>query len=205
MQITITEGLVNLKTISARIEKEITATTFSIASQKGKQISGFKSVDDFVLKAKAQYQSIVDLINRRNKIKSAIVESNALTKVIIGGTEYTVAGAIERKASVAFEQMLINTLTQQFNKATMLADRANNDAQTRLDNLINTTFGKDSKVDASQQKSISDSFWEQNLSMVRDPLDTIEIVAKMSNDVENFLANVDVALSISNSTHFIEV
>jgi hypothetical protein len=205
MQITITEGLVNLKTISARIEKEITATTFSIASQKGKQISGFKSVDDFVLKAKAQYQSIVDLINRRNKIKSAIVESNALTKVIIGGTEYTVAGAIERKASVAFEQMLINTLTQQFNKATMLADRANNDAQTRLDNLINTTFGKDSKVDASQQKSISDSFCEQNLSMVRDPLDTIEIVAKMSNDVENFLANVDVALSISNSTHFIEV
>jgi hypothetical protein len=204
-KITITEGLVSLKTLNNRIENEITSTTFAVSSQKGKQISGFKSVDDFVARAKSQYQSIVDLINRRNAIKSKIVESNALTKVVIAGTEYTVAGAIERKASVKYELQLINTLQQQFNRATAIADRANTDAQTRLDNLINTTFGKDSKVDATLIKSMSDSFWGENECLVRDPLSITNVVSTMSKDVENFLSNVDVVLSISNATTFIEV
>jgi len=202
---TITEGLVALKTLDARIEKEISQTTFSLANQKGKPIAGYENVDAFIAKAKAQYQSILDLIARRNKIKSAIVESNAITKVTIDGVVYSVAGAIERKASIKYDQMLASTMFQQFQRASRVVEVATGEAQQRLDNLLLSTFGKDAKVDASQIQSVSDGFWKQNETILRDPLNTVATVETINRNVQSFLANVDVALSISNATTFIDV
>ena len=52
------------------------------------------SREDFAKNAESAYQQIQDLIDRYQKIDSAIVASNAKTKVKTSYGEYTVAGAI---------------------------------------------------------------------------------------------------------------
>jgi molybdopterin synthase catalytic subunit len=68
------------------------------------------NVDVFANNSKADYQSINDLITRRNRLKSAIILSNATTKVKIGDTVLTVAEVIERKQSLKYYKTLFDKL-----------------------------------------------------------------------------------------------
>jgi hypothetical protein len=205
MQITITEGLCKLKTLNNRIQKETNSAIFITTSVGGKLDPQFKSADDFSVKAKAAVQSLKDLIEQRNKIKAAIVSSNATTDVVIAGKTYKVAEAIERKSSVQFEKALLSTMIQQFNLAQRKVEQTNRQAQERLDKLLEQTFGKDAKVDPDNIKTMSDGFMSKNEAKFVDPLNIMEHIEKLNNDIEEFLSNVDVALSVSNSTTFIEI
>ena len=49
----------------------------------------------------------MDLISRRNKIKSAIIMSNAKTVVEVAGKQMTVAEAIDKKSSIEYEKELL--------------------------------------------------------------------------------------------------
>jgi hypothetical protein len=205
MQITITEGLCKLKTLNNRIQKETNSAIFITTSVGGKLDPQFKSADDFSVKAKAAVQSLKDLIEQRNKIKAAIVSSNATTDVVIAGKTYKVAEAIERKSSVQFEKALLSTMIQQFNLAQRKVEQTNRQAQERLDKLLEQTFGKDAKVDPDNIKTMSDGFMSKNEAKFVDPLNIMEHIENLNNDIEEFLSNVDVALSVSNSTTFIEI
>ena len=93
------QALSELKLLDNRIERAISSGRF-IGTKKlveSKVSQTRTSVKEFNERAKADLDSVRALIERRSAIKSKIVASNATTKVIIGGTEYTVAEAIERK------------------------------------------------------------------------------------------------------------
>lgn len=205
MKITITEALSKLKILNSRINNEIKTQTPIVTLQVGKVPSGYSSVEDFNKKVKASYQSITDLIKQRNSIKSAIVKSNALTEVKIGNILYTVASAIERKNSIEYEKQLLSVYTNTYNRAIQQLDNQNKLAQDKLDALITATFGKDSKVDPDNIKSISEQFWKQNEFKLCDPLKLSELIQTMNNNIEEFMSDVDVQLTISNSTQFIEI
>lgn len=205
MKITITEALSQLKVLDSRINKEIQSQNPIAVCQVGKLPTGFSSIDEFNSNAKSKSKSVLDLIKLRNSIKSEIVKSNALTEVTISGIVYTVAGAIERKNSINYEKELLIQYTSLYNKTLSNQETLTNTAQTKLDSLITATFGKDSKVDPENIKSISDQFWKQNEIKLCDPLKLLDVINTMSNNIEEFISNVDVQLTISNSTQFIEV
>lgn len=205
MSITVTEGLSVLKNITQKIQKATNESIFITSYTKGKDVNGYASKEDFEAKVKSSYQSIKDLIERRNKLKSAIVGSNATTNVVIGDKSYTVAAAIERKSSIELEKIVLNKMVQQFNQTNSVVERNNNQAQTRLDDLLKTTFGKDSKVNPEDQDSIANSFWNKNQTITCDPLNLRSVIESLSDDINNFVTEVDVKLSISNSTTFIDV
>jgi hypothetical protein len=204
-KITITEGLAVLKNINARISKETSNSVFIASHTIGKTPVGYANLEDFNSKAKASLQSVKALIDRRNKIKAAIVASNAVTSVAIGKKTYTVAGAIERKTGVALEKELLQKMVQQFSACAQTADRANKQAQDRLDVLIQNTFGKDAKVSPDEIKSLTDSFMSKNETLIADPIGLRDECDKLNQELNDFLTEVDVKLSISNSTSFIEV
>ena len=114
-QISITQALNELKLLEKRINDKIGCTVFltSKVNNETKVLNGKKTPEEFEKEAKADYASILDLINNRKVIKSKIVESNATTFVEINGKKYTVADAIERKSSIIYEQKLLQTLMQQ--------------------------------------------------------------------------------------------
>ena len=87
---TIHKALCELKIIGDRISKGMGMMPFVLTNEKANtKIQGIP-IAEYVEQMKEAFQSVTDLIDRRDAIKRAVVQSNAVTTVVIGGKEYTV-------------------------------------------------------------------------------------------------------------------
>lgn len=205
MEITITRGLAELKTLNDRIEKSINQSVY-IGVVTGKKIlPGFKSNEEFEEKAKSNLQSVQDLIKRRNKIKSEIVKSNACTFVTVAGEKMTVAEAIERKSSISYEQKLLDTLKAKYADAINRYEAEDYSMITRLDSLLEKNFEKDIKATPEQYEVVAKPFIENNQPKLIDPLNIKNKIEELEKRIEDFLLNVDFVLSESNTTQKINI
>lgn len=204
-KITVTRALVKLKILDKRINELIMDfRPLDIVIDKKLNISK-KTSEEFSKDVKDDYQQINDLISERNKIKSNLVKSNALTMVTIAGIEMSVAQAIERKSSIAFERNLLTMLKQTFAKTSTQVDNFNIQNQVRLDKLLESTFSKDStKVKSEEFEAVSKPFLERNQATILDPIDVRKSIEKNEKLITSFEEDVDVALSESNATTYIE-
>src|SRR5690606_13391079 len=113
MTLSIAGALVELKLLDKRIEKA-TGNGLFVSYKLGQNVPKlFKNSEEMLTTIKASHQSVTALITRRNMIKSAIVVSNATTKVTIGDESMTVAEAIERKNSIYYDKALLSSYQQQ--------------------------------------------------------------------------------------------
>ena len=105
-RMSIHRALAELKTLDARINSACSGTFVYANKKSNAKISGM-SIEDAKKFLVGNYDRAKDLIERRKKIKSAIVESNAKTEVEVAGIKMTVADAIERKSSKAGAKFII--------------------------------------------------------------------------------------------------
>ena len=77
------KALTELKVISQRIEKAINNSQFIVANKHSNTKICGRTIQQYSDKVKSEYQSIVDLIARRDAIKRAITHSNAVTDIVI--------------------------------------------------------------------------------------------------------------------------
>ena len=125
-KMTIHEALSELKVIGKRIDKEINGVVFVTANKHSNTKIGGKTIEEFSDNIKSKYQKITDLIKRRTAIKKAVVKSNAVTDVTIGGETMTVAEAIEYKdVGIDFTENLLEKISTQRNLA--MASLKNNE------------------------------------------------------------------------------
>lgn len=208
MKISITRALSELKLLSSRIEKSISDSDLVIAYKKSaKKVDNVNTPEEFSDNAKSSYQSTVDLINRRKAIKSAIVKSNAETFVTISEKTITVAEAIERKDSITFEKDLLAHMQRQYNQAKASCQAMNDRVQQKLDDLLLTTFGKESKqkITADEIESVSKPYLAQNEWVILDVLKLEAKIKELNDEVEGFLSEVDYILVTSNCITMIEI
>lgn len=196
--ISVTRALAELKTLDDRIQKQ-TNHGYVLLTIGGKVIGTSRTADDVEKAIKEQYQTFGDLVTRRNRLKCAIVKSNAETKVKIGEKDMTVAEAIERKNSIGYEQQMVNSLVTQFRQATAQVEKTNSDANQRLNQMLEVNLGKDRKTSEEDFESISKPFMAKNEAKIIDPLKIEELSQKLQSDVDDFKLNVDFALSESNA------
>ena len=164
------------------------------------------SKEDFNKNAKADLQSIDDLISRRKNIKSAIVISNAVTMVTVANIEMTRAAAIERKTSIEYERALLRQMKNQYMSAQQNVDRNNAKMEDSIEKLVNTAFGKDSKTNIKSEdySAIADPYKEKNEWGLVDPIDILSQITKREEEIDAFINEVDSALQISNCTTYVE-
>ncbi len=204
-QYSITKALNELKLLDARISTAITQGKFT-GFQIGKNlIDGQVDVVTFTNRAKESLQSVQALIKRRNEVKSKIVASNAVTKVTIAGVEMTVAEAIDRKTSIAYEKALLNALRIQYQQATSKAQQSNNQVKLQLDKNIEIMLGKDLTNKAAEVEAMTKSFNELNGAVVIDPLNIFKLITDLHKSIEDFENEVDFSLSESNVRNAIEL
>jgi hypothetical protein len=147
----------------------------------------------------------VDLTKRYNSLKSAIVMSNATTKVTIGGKEYTVADAVERKRTIAMEHDYLTAMQNQYNSVTAEFERHQQAEQQRVDRLLTTELAKDAKTNVEVVQQLTATFLAQNKAVILDPLGLAERIAEMKKSLEDFETQVDYCLSESNGRTSITV
>jgi hypothetical protein len=202
-QISITRALAQVKSLNDRIQRA-SNLAFVTTLIGGKHQSGV-SVDEATATMQSNLQSVQGLIAQRSALKAAIVKSNAVATVSINGVVTSVAEAIERKGSIQLEQVLLQNLRQQLAQATQTVERTNVQVNQRLDQLIQTTVGKDRKVDEAEVAAIANPFLKSNEAKLLDANGLQVVIDKLQSSIEGFLLEVDYALSEVNATTKIEL
>ena len=147
-------------------------------------------------------------IARRNAIKRAVVQSNAVTKVVVAGREYTVAEAIDMKTTgMENLKLLRDRLTREYQLAKAAADQSNgSELSRRADDYIRTMVGNtDVKGMTEEVRRMREDFIKAQTTELVDPLGVLEQINRLDDKINAFLTNVDAQLSVSNATTTIEI
>ena len=203
---TVHGALAELKMLDKRIESKIDGAKFAFTNKTTNTKVGGKDLKKVVEDMNSAYDSIVDLICRRAAIRKALSASNAMTRVVIAGKEYSVAEAIEMKRSgVAVLGDLLSAMTLQRSVAQDDAKRVNDKLGDKADAQVASIYGTKEKVTTAEAMSMREAYISANTMDVVtiDKLD--EKIEKLDMEISEFYRNVDVALSVSNATTTIEI
>lgn len=203
-KITLTKALAELKLLSKRIDKKV-FELHPVAMKKGTMFqSSVKSQADFERDTKASWQSIFDLVDRRKKIKTALVVANATHFVTVCGTQMTIADAIEKKNFMETEGGIISDMRRKLVAVEGKVDTHNDSMADKLNHLLEATYArKDSQLSKEDYERIAKPFNESNRAKVVDPLNLKKKLDAMEEEHDKFLSEVDVCLSVANATTYI--
>jgi hypothetical protein len=208
----ITQGLAELKLLDKRINKLINGGSKSAYDNEPCFLfidvhTKTHPVDTESLKksATSNYQSFNDLVNRYSLIKRAIILKNATTLVNIGEWTGTVAEAIEQKSSIQYKKKLMEQMKRQYVAAAEKKTVEKNDLVNRLDKLLSSEMGKDVRTNPETVNAITVSFEENNKVLLVDPINSLNVIHQLENEVDAFLTNVDWVLSEVNGKTLITI
>lgn len=199
---TIHKALAELKILDGRIKKEIQNGAYCAANKHSNEKINGVPIEDFKKAVQGTYDKVTDLIERRKAIKKAVVLSNAKTTVKIAEIEYTVAEAIEMKNhGIEFEIMLINVMDNQYKQAQAEVNRQNgNNLEERADQYVTAIYGqKEGKTNSADIEKVRKDFLEANSYEIVDPINVPEKLEALRKKIDDFMAEVDSALSVSNA------
>ena len=193
---TITQALNELKLLDKRIVKTITKSKIGVTI-------GTKIQNNFdETAAKADLQSVTDMIERRAAIKMLINKSNISTKVKVAGRQMSVLEAIEYKATIEYKNVLLRQVTSQYNAAVQEVNYNNEEVKRRLDSQISSVFEKPTDKDV---KDFTATFEKNNNYSLSNPIKIEELSKTLDEEIDVFTNEVDYVLSTSNATTTIEI
>lgn len=163
------------------------------------------SVEEFETQAKSSLQKVRDLIDRRYKLKCALIKANAETKVTISGKEMTIADAIDYKTVIEYKEQLLRHLRNKFTNVTNMYNSEVEKMETKLDETVKAATNKSDKPDKDLIAALTESYRKANDVKVIDPTHLSEIITTLSKEVDDFKAEVDAVLAEANATTFVEV
>lgn len=206
-KMSVTKALVELKRLDQRIHKAINESDFVGYSEGQKPVRGYKSNEDFKKESSSKIQSILSLIDRRNNIKKAIVESNAATEIIVAGKKMSVAAAVERKISIVYEKSLLQNLRRAYLNVEDIVNNKNAQVLEVLDRNLQTLYGKEGsqRIKEEDFDSVAKPFLAQREFKMVYPDNLLKKTEEIEREVEDFLAEVDAVLSESNARTDIEI
>lgn len=200
-EMSITQALAELKLLRKRFDGVLDDAKFITLKTKTRPVDAEK----FSRSAQGSFQSFRDLLDRYNRIKAAIVVSNATARVKVGGRDYSVAEAVERKRSIDTERRCLALMQQQWQQVQREYEHHNQTQQERLDKLVLQELGKDNKTSVEVVQNLTEAFWKNNKAEVVDPLGLEQRIKDYSKDIEEFELNVDWVLSEANGRVMITV
>lgn len=211
-QMTVHKALAELKVIGSRINNAICSGAFVIANKHSNEKIHGVTINEFKNSMKSDFQKVSDLIARRNAIKKAVVASNAVTKVKVGDTEYTVATAIEMKNhGMEFKNTFKKRLESQYAVAKNELDKNSGDPlEKRAENYVLSVIQaqpKDSKmdVDSEAMKNLRAQYIKDNTYDIIDPIGVKDAIEQLDNEISSFITEVDAALSVSNALTVLDI
>ena len=205
-KMTVHKALAELKTLDDRINTAIGESVFVRANRHNNTKIFGKTIEEFKADSAASLMSATALINRRNAMKRAVVLSNAVTKVEIGGVEYTVAEAIEMN-NHGMENLvgLRNCLREQYSSVKRMVESENGDKLVKAcENYIQATFGTKEKINNPDIEMAQKVYMTNNTYDIVTGFDIEKVIKELTDRIDAFKAEVDSALSVSNALTVIE-
>lgn len=200
--ITITEALRELSLYDDKINKAFVGKDFVFVVKTANSTQIKKELKK---KATAGYESLVALINNRDKIKSAVIQSNATTEVKINGETMTVAEAIDKKHSIEYKQKLLTRLVNDLEMAELRVKSLDEAIDNEVDDMLKRIAGSDAVDVNEKRKVLEQAYRDTHACEVYDPINAKKKIDELKDEIDGFLKEVDVALSLSNATTTIDI
>ena len=201
--ISVTRALAELKNINERINNAIQSGVFlGLTKGKGsnKVMLGVGEVASSAATIQGSYDKVDSLIAQRQKIKAALVKSNAETTVSFQGREISVAEAIELKSTVSFKELYLGRLRNTKTAALQQVDSYNSKLDTTIQVMLQSVYGADkSKVDPSQYDSIANPQKDKNEVSILDPKGIDKVIEALEESIQSLKTELDFTLSESNA------
>lgn len=201
--ISVTRALAELKNINERINNAIQSGVFlGLTKGKGsnKVTLGVGEVSSSTATIQGSYDKVDSLIAQRQKIKAALVKSNAETTVSFQGREISVAEAIELKSTVSFKELYLGRLRNAKTAALQQVDSYNSKLDTTIQVMLQSVYGADkSKVDPSQYDSIANPQKDKNEVSILDPEGIDKVIESLEESIQALKTELDFTLSESNA------
>ncbi|MDW0110908.1 hypothetical protein [Sporosarcina aquimarina] len=198
-------ALSELKTLNDRIAKATQEADFIATDRKSAQKINGLSIEDYEKTIQAGFDKTMSLIERRNSIKDAVVQSNAATQVTVAGETMTVAKAIERKTSIQLEENLLAAMVFKRRKAINRLTMENDTLTQRLESYLTEILGKKENAKKEEVELHTKSFMERNEFVLIDPLNLDKRIDELEESISNFKTEVDAVLSESNAVTQISI
>jgi len=201
--ISVTRALAELKNINERIHNAIQSGVFlGLTKGKGsnKVMLGVGEVSSSTATIQGSYDKVDSLIAQRQKIKAALVKSNAETTVSFQGREISVAEAIELKNTVSFKELYLGRLRDTKTSALQQVDSYNSKLDTTIQMMLQSVYGADKgKVDPSQYDSIANPQKDKNEVSILDPKGIDKVIESLEESIQALKTELDFTLSESNA------
>ena len=207
-EMTVHKALCDIKLLNKKIFKEISEIKFVVANKSTNNKVDGQTLEEFKQSIKSDYQSINSNIDRYKALTRAVAQSNAVTKIVVNGSEYTVAEAIAIKNKlIPIKQQLLDRILYVYNKENSLVREKNERLEYEADEFVRD---KDLKKEDSKNlaetilKTRNDYYNTRKYELV-DPLKVNNITKELKDEIDNFLLDIDSALSVSNANTLITI
>lgn len=207
-EMTVHKALCDIKLLNKKIFKEISEIKFVVANKSTNNKVDGQTLEEFKQSIKSDYQSINSNIDRYKALTRAVAQSNAVTKIVVNGSEYTVAEAIAIKNKlIPIKQQLLDRILYVYNKENSLVKEKNERLEYEADEFVRD---KDLKKEDSKNlaetilKTRNDYYNTRKYELV-DPLKVNNITKELKDEIDSFLLDIDSALSVSNANTLITI
>ncbi len=203
-EFTLTRALAELKLYDSKISKaigELRPVSYSINDIV---VDHRQTPKEFITEYEKQMQSITDLRSNKTALKNALMKANAETKVKIGGKEYTILEAINRKNDINVEKNIVRVLEQSLNNAVSKANQIKDTVEASIEKTINSKSASSGNQSKDYIQTVRDSYNSQMPKLVNDE-GVQKLIEEKEAEIEEFVAEVDYVLSEVNAITKIKV
>ena len=208
------------KTTAERIDQVIQSGKF-IAIRQGKkeQVNGvpISSIEEEI---KSSYQKITSLLSNYEKLKSALLSSNAgivegteVEKISVAGKEYSLSELIavsddiygNKKHKNAFKPRLLETLRAAYVQAIRKVEQQNQRVEQDIKDYLAKATTTDKAMSAEDIKKRSEIFHQDGDYSLIDPLNLKEVIQNLEQEITQFRHECDATMSEHNALTFVEI
>ena len=210
-KMSVTRALAELKRLDDRLNRMSTDQSIFVSvavgqGDKQKVLGVSDTVQNVVSQIQSNRDRVNSMIEMRAKIKSAVVASNAATKVKLGTREMTVAEAIELKKSIVVKRNMLDAYRRQVIQANALVTKQNATLDAQIEMNLATIYGNEKgKVDASMFEAIAKPQREQKEASLIDPIKINDLIKSLEEEISLVETELDFTLSEINAKTEIEV
>lgn len=201
---TLTRALVEIKLYDSKIEKAIKELN-SVSYKVNEIVPEYRMTEsDFLSEYNSQMQKIKDLRENKTALKNALMKANAETIVKIADKEYTILEALNKKADIYLDNMMVNVLNSQLKTAISKVNTISEKIESDIERTINAKSSSSGNQNKEYIQQVRESYKTQIPVLVNDVV-VENLIKTKTDEIENFLAEVDFALSEVNAVTKIKV
>lgn len=201
-------SITRLLVMKKSLEKDLDGYLSSPASELTVTVKASTSHTDkekLQAKQKAFLDRLTATFKKRDRIATAIAESNARTVVSVNGVNMTVTAAIDRKNNIEKEEQFCNLLTTAGKSVQKQLEYAERQMENEIKERAQILVGRDKAVTKEALDLVKASVEDLLKLEVIEPCDLYALVVAKRAVIDHFMEEIDIALNESNATTLVEV